>query len=100
FTVAVLAAALLTFGIWLFFAPFSTAMVNAGAVLVIACPSGPGLATPPAIMVGTGRGAGRVILIKGGEALEMAYRIDAIVLDKTGTITQGKPRVMRGIPAE
>ena len=99
FTVAVLAAALLTFGIWLFFAPFSTAMVNAVAVLIIACPCALGLATPTAIMVGTGRGAGRGILIKGGEALEMAYRIDAIVLDKTGTITQGKPRVMRVIPA-
>ena len=99
FTVAVLAAALVTFGVWLLFAPLSTAMVNAVAVLIIACPCALGLATPTAIMVGTGRGAGRGILIKGGEALEMAYRIDAIVLDKTGTITQGKPRVMRVIPA-
>src|SRR6185437_12856982 len=95
FTIAVLAIAIVTFAAWLFFAPLGTALVNAVAVLIIACPCAMGLATPTAIMAGTGRGATRGILIKGGEVLESAARVSTVILDKTGTITTGRPAVTK-----
>ncbi|HEY6041882.1 MAG TPA: heavy metal translocating P-type ATPase, partial [Anaerolineae bacterium] len=78
---------------------FSFAFVNAVAVLVIACPCALGLATPTAIMVGTGKGAEVGVLIRSGEALETARKVNAVVLDKTGTLTQGKPVVTDIVPA-
>jgi Cu+-exporting ATPase len=97
FVPAVIAISILTFIAWVSFGPeprFAHAIVNAVAVLIIACPCALGLATPMAIMVGTGRGAHAGVLIKNAEALETLEKVDTIVFDKTGTLTEGRPRVV------
>ncbi len=96
FVPAVVLAAALTFIVWSRFGPeprLAYALVNAVAVLIIACPCALGLATPMSIMVGTGRGARAGVLIKNAEALETLEKVDTLVVDKTGTLTEGKPRL-------
>ena len=96
FVPAVLAVAAVTFVIWSVWGPeprFAHALVNAVAVLIIACPCALGLATPVSVMVGIGRGATAGVLIRSAEALEMMERVDTLVVDKTGTLTEGRPRL-------
>jgi len=102
FVPVVLAIAAATFATWFFFGPeprLTLALAAFITVVIIACPCAMGLATPTAIMVGTGRGAEAGILVRGGEALENAHRVTAVILDKTGTLTRGKPAVAEVLPA-
>jgi len=103
FVPIVIAIAVLTFIVWALVGPqprLAHALVNAVAVLIIACPCALGLATPVAIMVGTGRGATAGVLIKNAEALEVLEKVDTLVVDKTGTLTEGKPRVVAIVASE
>jgi Cu+-exporting ATPase len=96
FVPAVIAVAVITFIVWFVVGPeprLTTALLNAVAVLIIACPCALGLATPMSIMVGVGRGARAGVLIKNAESLEVLDKVDTLVVDKTGTLTEGKPAV-------
>lgn len=102
FVPAVLLFALLAFAAWAMFGPeprFANGLIAAVAVLIIACPCALGLATPMSIMVGVGRGAGLGVLIKNAEALERLEKVDTLVVDKTGTLTEGRPSIVRIVPA-
>jgi Cu+-exporting ATPase len=101
FVPAVIIAAIIAFAVWFLAGPqprFAHALVNAVAVLIVACPCALGLATPMAIMVGTGRGARAGILIRNAEALEIFCKVDTLIIDKTGTLTEGKPTLSSVIP--
>ncbi len=101
FVPAVVLISIVTFGIWASFGPnpkMAHALVNAVAVLIIACPCALGLATPMSIMVATGRGATMGVLFKNAEAIELMYKVDTVVVDKTGTLTEGKPVLTEIVP--
>ncbi|CAN5497645.1 heavy metal translocating P-type ATPase [soil metagenome] len=103
FVPAVLATSLLTFVLWMWLGPeprLAFAIVNAAAVLIIACPCALGLATPMSIMVGVGRGAREGVLVKNAEALERLEKVTTLVVDKTGTLTEGKPKLTDVLPAD
>ena len=102
FVPAVIVAAVITFFVWMAVGPeprFAHAMLNAVAVLIIACPCALGLATPMSIMVGVGRGAVAGVLVKNAEALEVMERVDTLLVDKTGTLTEGKPALAKVVAA-
>ncbi|MBX3437191.1 MAG: copper-translocating P-type ATPase, partial [Planctomycetaceae bacterium] len=102
FVPAVIAAAIITFGAWAWWGPTESrlmyALVNAVAVLIIACPCALGLATPMSVMVGVGRGAKEGVLIKDAESLETLDRVDLLIVDKTGTLTEGRPQLTQVMP--
>ncbi|MFO8014727.1 MAG: heavy metal translocating P-type ATPase [Phycisphaerae bacterium] len=103
FVPAVIGVAVLTFIIWALWGPapaMAYALLNAVAVLIIACPCAMGLATPMSIMVGVGRGAGDGVLIRDAESLEIFEKVDTLVVDKTGTLTEGRPRLRDVVPAD
>src|SRR4030095_12400275 len=103
FVPAVLAIAALTFIAWLVRGPeprLAYAITNAVAVLIIACPCALGLATPMSVMVGVGRGAQAGVLIRNAEAIEVTEKVNTLVVDKTGTLTEGKPRLVRVVTAQ
>ncbi|MEP6668665.1 MAG: copper-translocating P-type ATPase [Chthoniobacter sp.] len=103
FVPVVLAVSVITFAVWVWLGPeprLAHAIVNAVAVLIIACPCALGLATPMSIMVGVGRGAQVGVLVKNAEALERLEKVDTLVVDKTGTLTEGKPKLMDVLPID